>query len=103
MIAAFTSPDSAPMAIDRAVLARQTRVEIAPADVQRPDRAEPRSSRRIGTIHLSRVAFDATRSLALVQGSWVCGPLCGNGATVVMERDASGRWREKAGLVDILY
>ena len=103
MIAAFTSPDSAPVRIDRAMLARRTRVDVAPVDLGRPEMAELRRNGRIGAVSLSRVAFDATRSLALVEGSWVCGGLCGHASTVLMEKDASGRWHVKASLMDLLF
>lgn len=103
MVSAFASPDSAPARVDPAVLARYTRVRVVRGTANARNLEELRREGRVGTVHLSLVAFNATRTLALVQGSWVCGPLCGHGSAAVMEKDASGRWRTKTTLMDMVF
>jgi hypothetical protein len=56
---------------------------------------EPRRAREgheIAVVRLSRVGFDADRTRALVYRGQVCGPLCGSGGYVLLEK-RSGAWR----------
>jgi hypothetical protein len=46
-----------------------------------------------GLFTLSEIQFDKKHEHAIVSYSFVCGGLCGNGGTVVMEKTADG-WRE---------
>ena len=45
-----------------------------------------------GIVRLSRVGFNADRSRAILSVSGSCGPLCGSGDYVVLEKK-SGKWR----------
>jgi hypothetical protein len=49
-----------------------------------------------GTLLLSRVGFDRGRTRALVTVMFTCGGMCGRGAMLVLERDATSRWRQTA-------
>ncbi len=46
-----------------------------------------------GLLTLSEVAFDKPHQYAVVKFSFVCGGLCGHGATVVFEKQ-NGKWKE---------
>jgi hypothetical protein len=46
-----------------------------------------------GLLTLSEVAFDKTRRHAVMSFSFVCGGLCGHGATLVFEK-RNGQWKE---------
>ncbi|MES1202382.1 MAG: hypothetical protein ABUS57_13145 [Pseudomonadota bacterium] len=43
-----------------------------------------------GLLRLSEIAFDRAHKYAVFEYSFACGSLCGNGATVIYERTASG-------------
>lgn len=52
---------------------------------------------------LSRAGFDRGGRRALVTVTVNCGGLCGGGATLLMERQADGRWRQARVVSDIVF
>jgi hypothetical protein len=66
---------------------RSSRADSLPGD---PRRAQ--TGREIAVVRLSRVGFDADRTRALVYRGQMCGPLCGSGEYVLLEK-RSGVWR----------
>ena len=48
-----------------------------------------------GLLTLGEIQFDKTHTHALVSFSFVCGRLCGNGTTILLERK-DGTWRKQA-------
>ena len=45
-----------------------------------------------GWMNISEVTFDTTGRYALLEYTFTCGSLCGNGGAVIMHRGAGGRW-----------
>ena len=48
-----------------------------------------------GLLTISEIRFDKTHTHALVSLSFVCGGLCGNGTTMLLEKK-DGAWMRKA-------
>lgn len=98
--------DTAAVPVDVRRLRRRTRANVM-ASRQAVARAEAvmRRSRRIAGVHvtLSRVVFGGGRQRALVSGTRTCGPLCGSSVTLLMEKDARGRWRVRTYLDGVLF
>ncbi len=45
-----------------------------------------------GWMNISEVTFDTTGRYALLEYTFTCGSLCGNGGAVIMQRGADGHW-----------
>ena len=45
-----------------------------------------------GWMNISEVTFDTTGNYALLEYTFTCGSMCGNGGSVIMRRSADGRW-----------
>jgi hypothetical protein len=56
-----------------------------------------------GRLTLSRVGFDRGGRRAIVTIAYTCGGLCGRGATLVMERDDHGHWKETSSVGEIYF
>lgn len=104
MIAALASADSTPVRIDAHALQRHTRVPIQGVLDELPDPwSGPKraTGEPIRIVTFSPVVFDASRRRALVTVFRSCGARCGSGAQRLMQKDASGVWRQEAVLSGI--
>ena len=56
-----------------------------------------------GRLTLSRPGFDRGGKRAMVTLTFNCGGLCGGGATLVLERDGSGRWHHTSTMREVHF